>query len=214
MGRAVTAARCPGPPAIEPLRLVRATPAMLPDVLSVLSDAARWLRVEKRIRQWPMLFAPGERRAVQLAGEAERGHVWLVYRDDTPLATVTVTPWCDPDFAHGWPGGPADALYVLRLAATTAARREHLQLGAALLEHAADVAAARGVSRLRLDCPRNNPRLHTYYEQHGFTRAGEVVVAHRRSGALFERAIPAGRPSPPERSGWKQKFRESEGDKR
>lgn len=188
MGRAVSAAISEPPPE-APLRLVRATPDTLDDVLAVLSDAARWLRLDKGIRQWPMVFAPGERRAVQLAAEAEQGHVHLVYRGDVPLATCTVTTWCDPDFAHGWPDRTDEALYVLRLAATRQARAEGLDLGAALLEYAADLVAERGWSRLRLDCPRDNPALHAYYERRGFRKVGEVAAPHRRSGALFERRI-------------------------
>lgn len=169
--------------------LIRATPEMLTDVLAVLSDAARWLRVDKGIRnQWPMVFAPGDRRSAQLAAEIEQGHVYVVYRGVEPLATVTVTPWCDPDFARGWPGGPGDALYVLRLAQTRVARREGRRLGAHLLGYAVELAASAGMGWVRLDCSRTNVALHRYYQSQGFHQVSDLAVPGRRSGALFQRS--------------------------
>lgn len=40
---------------------------------------------------------------------------------------------------------------------------------------------------LRLDCAKHNARLRTYYDAHGFTHVRTVDLAHRESGALFER---------------------------
>lgn len=186
----MSAAACPHTDAV-PLRLEQATTGTVGDVLAVLSDAALWLRVDKGITdQWPPVFVAGGHRATQLAEEAGQGRVHLVYRAGVPLATVTVTPWCDPDFAHGWPDTDGDALYVLRLAVTRTARAEGLELGTALLEYAADLAAEQGVRRLRLDCSRTNTALHRYYERRGFHRVGEVAAPGRRSGALFERTVP------------------------
>lgn len=178
----------PGPSAGK-LRLIPATPDTIGDVLTVLNDAASWLRTDKGIHQWPTRFVAGERRADQLVAEAVQGHVHVMYRGDTPLATCTVTPWCDPDFAHGWPDTTNQALYVLRLATTRRARHEGLRLGAALLHYASCLVMARGWSRLRLDCSRDNAALHRYYESRGFQRVGEVTVPGRRSGALFEQKI-------------------------
>lgn len=190
MAAPVTAAAPCSPAGHGDVTIVRVTPDAIGDVLAVLSDAARWLRVEKRIiDQWPPVFAAGDYRAEQLRAEAEQGRVLVAYRGGVPLATVTLTPWADPDFAHGWPGGTGGALYLLRLAVTARARREGLQLGARLLDHAADLAARPGVDRLRLDCSRTNTALHAYYERHGFRQVGEVRVPGRRSGTLFERVI-------------------------
>lgn len=176
-----------------PVRLVRVHPQKIEDVLFVLSDAASWLIEDKGIdNQWPAKFAADNRRATKLREEAEQGNVRLMCWQNTPLATATFTDWADPDFAHAWPDGPENAVYVIRLAVTRLARAMGLRLGEKLLDLAAQEAGERtdetgAHHAVRLDCSRVNTALHAYYERCGFTRVGTVDVPGRRSGALFER---------------------------
>lgn len=172
-------------PQIE-TRLVQASPDDLEDVLCVLSDAARWLMNKGIDNQWPPVFEETDHRAEKLRHEAAKGNVHVVYWDHHPLATVTVTDWADPDFAAGWPDGPGDALYIMRLATTQLARNLGLTLGTNMIEHAIFRAGIAGVSKIRLDCSKRNAGLHNYYERHNFRRVGTVDAPGRRSGALFE----------------------------
>jgi RimJ/RimL family protein N-acetyltransferase len=167
-------------------RLVTAAQDDLEDVLCVLSDAARWLISRGIDNQWPPVFEETDHRADKLRAEAAKGNVKIVYWDHHPLATVTLTDWADPDFAQGWPDGPGEALYVMRLATTQLARNLGLQLGHELLDHARFVAGTRGLPKIRLDCSKANVGLHDYYVSEGFERVGTVHAPGRRSGALFE----------------------------
>lgn len=166
--------------------LVRAGAEEFEDVLCVLSDAAAWLRRKGIEDQWPPTFEENDHRAVKLRQELDKGNVWLARWDGHPLATVTITDWADPDFAEGWPTPTTDALYVMRLATTVAARNMGLRLGARLLEHAVLQAVQECRYRVRLDCSKRNTELHRYYEANGFRRVGTVDLPTRRSGALFE----------------------------
>lgn len=164
-------------------------PGELDEVFTVLDDAASWL-VERGIDQWPDSFQPDGWRAEALRRHASVGEVWLLREGGQPSATMTVTTWADLDFAHGWPGGAADARYVARLA--TARHASGRGVGAWMLDQAARMAAEAGCRWLRLDCAKHNPGLHAYYERHGFEHVCTVDLDFRRSGALFQRPAVAG----------------------
>lgn len=175
-------------------QLVQADVDQLEDVLCVLTSAAHWLREQGR-HDWATDFDMDGWRAVKIREELAAGNVYLYMWGRHPLATVTITPWADPDFVAGWPDQTPDALYVMRLAKATLSRRlEVPPLGKALLDFAMDKVEAQAARtgrphRLRLDCSRTNTDLHAYYERHGFRRVGEVSVPGRRSGALFEQSV-------------------------
>jgi len=181
--------------------LIRIEPAV-PDesdhVFSVLDEAAAWLQ-SQGIKQWPARFSGvDDWRAERINAHIEAGHVWGVRIRDEIAAVVTLAG-PDPDYAHGWPTDPDDALYVYRMAA----RRKHAGhgLGKHILNWASTRAAALGLSWLRLDCHRDNEPLQRYYERAGFERVGTVVTNidpggsrpsgetyTRGSGALYQRA--------------------------
>lgn len=172
-------------------QLIRAGEEHLEDVLIVLTSAADWLR-ERGREDWASSFDADGWRAAKIREELDKGNVYLIMWDRHPLATATITDWADPDFAAGWPDGPDDALYVMRLAKATLARRLDLPpLGRSLIEFAIMEAGRRmgetgRQHRVRLDCSKVNTDLHAYYERLGFERVGTVDLAHRHSGALFE----------------------------
>ena len=58
-----------------------------------------------------------------------------------------------------------------------------------MLDWAADLAAGRGLTWLRLDAWRTSDRLHAYYRRHGFTHMRTVDLPHRGSGAIFQRRV-------------------------
>lgn len=156
------------------------------DVLAVLDAAAADLR-RRGITQWPDRFDPDGSRVATIRREIDRGNTFLVRHHQMPVATVTLSDQVDVDFADGWTDGVDDAVYITRLATIPQARAlTGLSLGSLLLDHARQVAALRGVGKVRLDCSRTNDALHAYYQRNGFTHVATVEVPGRKSGALFE----------------------------
>jgi GNAT superfamily N-acetyltransferase len=138
-----------------------AAPGQLGDVLSLLNEAAAWLRA-RGISQWPERFEPS-----WVDGAIGRGETWLVSVDGTLSGTVTLD-WSDPIWSD-----VGAAAYLHRMAV----RREAAGLGAAILAWAADAARQHGNRALRLDCVASNDRLRAYYEAAGFAHRGDVTVA-------------------------------------
>lgn len=172
----------------------RARSDELGDVLSVLDEAAAWLQ-ESGIRQWPAHFSGRDDwREERLRSYVLAGETWLVKAAGETIATFTLSG-PDPDYAHGWPNGPGDALYLYRMAV----RRQHsgAGLGGRIIDWCSATAAAAGHGWLRLDCHRENHALQRYYSDFGFTRVGTVVHTIpatadsepyvRGSGALYQR---------------------------
>ena len=138
-----------------------ATPGQIDDVLSLLDEAAAWLRA-RGVSQWPDRFEPS-----WVDGAISRGETWLVRVDAAISGTVTLD-WVDPIWSDD-----GTAAYVHRMAV----RRQAAGLGAVILGWAADAARQHGREALRLDCVASNARLRAYYEAAGFVHHGDVTVA-------------------------------------
>ena len=138
-----------------------ATPGQIDDVLSLLDEAAAWLRA-RGVSQWPDRFEPS-----WVDGAISRGETWLVRVDAALSGTVTLD-WADPIWSDD-----GTAAYVHRMAV----RRQAAGLGAVILGWAADAARQHGREALRLDCVASNVRLRAYYEAAGFVHHGDVTVA-------------------------------------
>lgn len=67
----------------------RASPAHTAEVLSVLNEAADWLR-RRDVTQWPDRFEPS-----WIDEAITRGETWLVRAGDTAVGTLTLD-WSDP----------------------------------------------------------------------------------------------------------------------
>lgn len=182
-----------------PLTPHRAGPDQFDEVLSVLDEAAGWLR-ERGVDQWPQSFTDAggwrvDRIRAYLESETDPYGTWL-WRDPTGAAVAVVNlSTADPDFAHGWPGG--SALYFYRLAVRRCMAGQ--RVGARVIDWASQRASEFGFDWLRCDVHRHNPSLQGYYERLDFERVGTVVsegikdgqTYERQSGALYQR--PAGR---------------------
>ncbi|MEI8406204.1 MULTISPECIES: GNAT family N-acetyltransferase [unclassified Kribbella] len=143
------------------LTLESATPAEVGDVLTVLDEAAAWLR-DSGIDQWPDRFE-----SAWVEPAIERGETWLARLDGVVAGTITLD-WDDPL----WSDLEGTAGYVHRMAV----RRSATGLGAALLDWAVATTRALGCTYLRLDCVTSNTRLRSYYESRGFHHQGDVPV--------------------------------------
>jgi ribosomal protein S18 acetylase RimI-like enzyme len=104
------------------------------------------------------------------------------HQEPKPIATVSLDDRADPEF---WGRQKDDAGYVHRLAVRR--RFAGREVGAVLLDFAGDQVAARGKPWLRLDCHKENTKLHRYYEALGFEHLTTIDIPSRRSGALFQR---------------------------
>ncbi len=160
------------------LRLRAAAVEELPIVQEILADASRWEAARGLPHPWPVPF-PAERLLPALG----RGEVHIAdLAGAANVATVTLQ-WTDEPH---WGERPADAGYVHRLAVRRSfAGRE---IGTALLDWATAVARDHGRRYVRLDTLLAAPRLHAYYERHGFRLVGEVRV-NDLDKVLFEKRI-------------------------
>jgi len=163
------------------LRIRRARPGDLDQVLDLLRQATTWL-ASRGLDQWQ--DAEPELRRDRVSAGITAGTVWIVERDDRPVATITIDATADPELWHD-STDPDNALYVHRMIVTR--NEAGHQLGAALLDFAARQATAAGRTWLRLDAWATNTKLHDYYRGQGFTHLRTTYYAHRGSGALFQR---------------------------
>ncbi|MFI0453729.1 GNAT family N-acetyltransferase [Actinomadura sp. 6N118] len=162
------------------MRTIRlATAGDLGDVLGLLNQAASWLH-SRGLDQWPDGFGPE-----RITPMIERGEVYIVRGNSgAALATVAVSTTGDTDF---WtPEELAEpSLYVSKLATTRLPAGQGL--GELLLRWTVDLAASQDAVWARLDVWRTNRQLHDWYRRAEWTHVRTVSLAHRRSGALFQR---------------------------
>ncbi|GGM84170.1 hypothetical protein GCM10012275_63520 [Longimycelium tulufanense] len=176
----------------------QAQPRDADQVLALLDEAAAWLR-SRGIHQWPERFTGRDDwRAKRIRAYIAAGQTYVV-RADTALVACFTLSGADPHFAHGWPDGPDNALYIYRMAV----RRTWagLDLGGRILDWAGARATTLDYRWLRLDCHRDNTALQRYYQARGFELVGTVVSTidptgndnpdaatyTRGSGALYQR---------------------------
>jgi GNAT superfamily N-acetyltransferase len=158
----------------------------LETLLSLRKEAEDWLR-DQGIAQWTTDYYDYARGV--LTKSVQDGAAWVVESPDNDvIATVTLTN-ADPDF---WDpeDDPETALYFGKM--IVARSHSGIGLGEAIMNWASTKALEAGKQWLRLDCRRDNYRLHDYYRARGFEYIRTVLPPRRRteSGALFQR--PAG----------------------
>jgi len=118
--------------------------------------------------QWPTRFP-----LCDLAQRADRGELHIACNDHTTVGTFALDNHADPEFWHDDPRQHARG-YLHRLAVA----RDHAGQGIG-----AKLVANSNRHWLRLDCAKNNTRLHAYYRQLGFTHLRTIDIPHRKSGA-------------------------------
>lgn len=170
----------------------------LPEILSILDDAAAWLR-QRGIEQWPASFGQDATwRIDRIRAYVRQGYTYLVKdRSGTPVATFTLTPGADPEYAHGWPDGPDTGGYLFRMAVRRSAAGQ--RIGARIVDWASREVGRWGRKWLRVDVHRRNPELQAYYQNLGFCKVAEIASPDpstpgriRGSGALMQRLVDLG----------------------
>ena len=159
--------------------------ADLDAMIALRTEAEGWLRAAG-VRQWTDDYSDYARGVLSSAVEA--GAAWVIEDDGQVVATVSLN---GADFDFWDPeDDPDSALYLGKMiVARTHAGRG---VGDAIMNWASERAADMGKVWIRLDCRRDNERLHAYYLARGWQYVRTVYPPRRRteSGALFQR--PAG----------------------
>lgn len=157
-------------------RIERAAPADLEAFLDVLSAATARLHA-RGVQQWPERFAPSK-----VLPDIEAGNAYIVWDGRDAVATTILSANGDKDF---WtPDELTDPAYYVSKISTVSG---YGGLGSALLDWCSREAARLNGELLRLDAWRTNFDLQNYYLTQGFRHVRTVKLAHRNSGALFER---------------------------
>lgn len=175
------------------LSIETARPEDFDDVLTILDDAAAWLRGQG-VDQWPESFSKDATwRIDRIRTYIEHGLTYLA-RDEAGevVGTFTLSRAADPQFAHGWPDGPDNAGYLFRMAVRRSAAGDGV--GEKIMDWATAKVADWGLPWLRIDVHRFNRKLQDYYRRRGFEKVAEVTAPDlsvpgriRGSGALMQR---------------------------
>jgi GNAT superfamily N-acetyltransferase len=171
--------------------LYPAAPGDLDHVVRLDREAAQWL---KRIGtdQWQKPWPDWAGRLERIRHDLLKGKTWLVREGDTIAATITVDNDEPVDLNERpvWPPSEIQrpAMYVRRVIVSRRYARH--ELGAALLNWAADRAKVRGAELIRIDVWTTNTKLHDYYKGQKFTRCRDPQgLGSYPSQALFERPV-------------------------
>ena len=148
-------------------------PGDFDDVNGLVREAAEWLRTSKDTDQWENPWPDRVGHRERILNDLIKGKTWIVWDGATAAATITVDTE-EPLDLNEQPVWPArrrrePALYVRRVIVSR--RYAGRELGAALLDWAADVAGREHAAALiRVDVWTTNTDLHAYYQGQDFVR--------------------------------------------
>lgn len=164
-----------------PLRFRPAVDQDVPEIATLLTEAAEYAKRREGFEGWPIPFPAEEVR------DAIRRDENYVIDVGTRIAATFCLSWSDRAF---WGDQPPIAGYVHKLAVRRAFA--HQGLGRKALEWVVDRARAAGRTRVRLDCHAGNRYLVAFYESLGFrpVRTVELATSGRlRPYLLMERDL-------------------------
>lgn len=165
----------------RPLTIRRAQLTDLDNVATLVRQTVGWLG-QQGYDQWQ---DSGFGNRQRLGRAIERGDVWVVLDGESVIATATLNDDADPEFWRP-DDHPKQALYLHRIVVER--DRSGERIGTAMLDWAARKAREADRPLLRLDAWASNKELHKYYARNRFENVRTLHLAHRGSGALFERA--------------------------
>jgi ribosomal protein S18 acetylase RimI-like enzyme len=149
-----------------------------PAVLGLFDEAVEWLVQRGLSGQWgeqPFSARPEMR---ELVDRTLRSNEVRVAEHAAAVAGVLAVGACPPYV----PGNPVPELYVALLLSSRRLRGN--EVGARLLDLACGLARERGRRMIRVDCWADSPRLISFYERQGFTRAGRFDLRGWRGQIL------------------------------
>jgi GNAT superfamily N-acetyltransferase len=143
-------------------------------VLALGDEAVRWMNARGNTQQWGTdAWTGNDRREAFVRDQALGGGMRIAEdQDGTALGVLVMTESPQPYIP---PAGERE-LYVNLLLVSR--RHGGRGIGAALIEHAKQEAAARGIDLIRVDCwAGEGGSLVRVYEKYGFSRVRELTVA-------------------------------------
>lgn len=157
-----------------------ATETDIPRIKQIL-DSAVGHKLLRGDSSWGFLEYEGE----PIEASVQNGSTLVATADDGEIVGTMVLTAQDSI----WGAQQPDAAYLQRLAVDFHHHRQNI--GANMLDLAAQVAKQYGKSYLRLTCPSGNSKLCAYYEKQGFYRADAKANAptQLRPTAFFENTI-------------------------
>ncbi|MEH1122940.1 GNAT family N-acetyltransferase [Micromonospora sp. CPCC 206061] len=153
-------------------------------VLAMLDNAVRWLVERGRVGQWGTELASTQARRIDaVTGWANDGSLYLACVEGVPAGALAVGT--APAYV---PPATEPELYVNLL--VTGRSFAGRGVGTTLLGHARDLAVARGIGLLRVDCYAGGDRaLVRYYERAGFTATEPFTVGEWPGQVLEQRLV-------------------------
>lgn len=149
-------------------------------VLSLFDEAVEWLVERGLSGQWgeqPFSARPEMRNLVK---RTLRENEIRVAEHEQQVVGVVAVGTCPPYV----PGNPVPELYVSLLLSSRRLRGHGI--GAQLLDLACELARQRGRLMVRVDCWADSPRLVSFYEKQGFSRAGRFNLRGWRGQILVK----------------------------
>jgi GNAT superfamily N-acetyltransferase len=157
-------------------------------VLDLIAEARDWLAV-KGTDQWAYPWPHEQQRNARMLRALEVGATWIVWAEDRPAATVTITSRPNAAIWSESACNLADrAVYVHRL--ITSRDFAGWGLGAELLDWAGLRSHRKYRAKwIRIDVWTSNQALHGYYMKRGFEPCGICPDLNYPSGALFQKPV-------------------------
>jgi GNAT superfamily N-acetyltransferase len=155
------------------MRIRPGDPGDIPAVLALGDEAVRWMNARGNTQQWGTAPWTGDdKREAVIRGQAHGGGMRIAEdRDGTVLGALVITESPQPYV----PAAGERELYINLLLVSR--RHSGLGIGAALIGHARQEAATRGIGLVRVDCwAGEEGSLVRVYEKYGFSRVQEFTV--------------------------------------
>ena len=149
-------------------------------VLALGDEAVKWMNARGNIQQWGTAPWTGNQKREAAIGDQARGSGMRIAEDQDGMVLGALVITEIPQ-AYVPPAAERE-LYVNLLLVSR--RHSGQGIGAALIEHAKQEAAARDISLIRVDCwAGQDGSLVRIYERYGFSRVQEFTVAPGRAMA-------------------------------
>jgi hypothetical protein len=166
------------------IRLRPALPGDMPTIISMIDEAAMWLR-DKGTDQWAQPWPDRAARDERVLHGLERGDTWLAEDADGPAATVTYRPHPNPKLWSDLEQGDR-AVYMDRLVVRRGWAGQ--EIGAKLIDWTGHRALLEWQAQwTRIDIWTTNYALHRYFMNQGFEFCRFCDDAEYPAAALFQR---------------------------
>lgn len=140
----------------------QAKPEEAPAILALMITTAKWIKETGSI-QWSHYLEAGEEQARDIAEEARKGEVYVVYAGDRLAGALSLLTAQTEWDVRLWGEDQGEATYLHRLAIDRAF--SGMGLGLQVLDWAALRTKELGREFLRLDCVGWTEALHRFYSQ-------------------------------------------------